>query len=135
MITDNAYKIELPGHYNVSATFNVADLSPYKGDSADEPDSGSSLFQEGGDDADAVNERVNMTNTVVSAAFEKPMNLLNKRISRLENFGLVLVLVWLVFLSICITMVTSGFATCALTKAVPGPRFQHLLKLLHIGEG
>ncbi|GJY13689.1 hypothetical protein Tco_0382998 [Tanacetum coccineum] len=44
-INDNAYKIELPGHYNVSATFNVADLSPYKGDSDDEPDSGSSLFQ------------------------------------------------------------------------------------------
>ncbi|GKC97545.1 hypothetical protein Tco_1167820, partial [Tanacetum coccineum] len=41
---DNAYKIELPGHYNVSATFNVADLSPYKGNSDDEPDSGSSLF-------------------------------------------------------------------------------------------
>ncbi|GKE66611.1 hypothetical protein Tco_1520772 [Tanacetum coccineum] len=39
-INDNAYKIELPGHYNVSATFNVADLSPYKGDSDDEPDSG-----------------------------------------------------------------------------------------------
>ncbi|GJV05059.1 RNA-directed DNA polymerase [Tanacetum coccineum] len=34
-INDNAYKIELPGHYNVSATFNVADLSPYKGDSDD----------------------------------------------------------------------------------------------------
>ncbi|GKB42146.1 RNA-directed DNA polymerase [Tanacetum coccineum] len=46
-INDNAYKIELPGHYNVSATFNVADLSPYKGDSDDEPDSWSSLFQEG----------------------------------------------------------------------------------------
>ncbi|GJV96511.1 putative CCCH-type zinc finger family protein [Tanacetum coccineum] len=30
-INDNAYKIELPGHYNVSATFNVADLSPYNG--------------------------------------------------------------------------------------------------------
>ncbi|GJU41484.1 RNA-directed DNA polymerase [Tanacetum coccineum] len=57
-INDNAYKIELPGHYNVSATFNVADLSPYKGDSNDEPDSGSSLFQKGEDDADAVNERV-----------------------------------------------------------------------------
>ena len=28
-INDNAYKIELPGEYNVSATFNVADLSPY----------------------------------------------------------------------------------------------------------
>ncbi|GKD59212.1 RNA-directed DNA polymerase [Tanacetum coccineum] len=62
-INDNAYKIELPGHYNVSATFNVADLSPYKEDSNDEPDSGSSLFQDGEDDADAVNERVNVTNT------------------------------------------------------------------------
>ncbi|GJU02791.1 RNA-directed DNA polymerase [Tanacetum coccineum] len=63
-INDNAYKIELPGHYNVSATFNVADLSPYKGDSDDEPDSGSSLFQEGEDDADSVNERVNVANTL-----------------------------------------------------------------------
>nr|GEX76729.1 zinc finger, CCHC-type [Tanacetum cinerariifolium] len=62
-INDNAYKIELPGHYNFSATFNVADLLPYKQDSDDEPDSGSSLFQEGEDDADAVNEQVNVTNT------------------------------------------------------------------------
>nr|GFA84004.1 hypothetical protein [Tanacetum cinerariifolium] len=61
-INGNAYKIELPGHYNVSVTFNVVDLSPYKGDSDDEPDSGSSLFQEGEDDADAVNERINVTN-------------------------------------------------------------------------
>nr|GEX61941.1 RNA-directed DNA polymerase [Tanacetum cinerariifolium] len=60
---DNAYKIELPGHYNVSVTFNVADLSPYKGDSDDKLDSGSSLFQEGDDDANAVNERVSVTNT------------------------------------------------------------------------
>ncbi|GJR20752.1 RNA-directed DNA polymerase [Tanacetum coccineum] len=60
-INDNAYKIELHGHYNVSATFNVADLSPYKWDSDDEPDSWSSLFQEGDDDEDAVNERVNVT--------------------------------------------------------------------------
>nr|GEW41917.1 ATP-dependent DNA helicase RecG [Tanacetum cinerariifolium] len=63
-INDNAYKIKLPGHYNVSATFNVADLSPYKGDSDDEPDSWSSLFQEGDDDAEAANERVNVTNTL-----------------------------------------------------------------------
>nr|GEZ97582.1 reverse transcriptase domain-containing protein [Tanacetum cinerariifolium] len=63
-INDNAYKIELPGHYNVSTTFNVADLSPYKGDSDDEPNSGSSLFQEGENDADTVNERVNVTNTL-----------------------------------------------------------------------
>nr|GEU28731.1 hypothetical protein [Tanacetum cinerariifolium] len=63
-INDNAYKIELPGHYNVSAIFNIADLSPYKGDSDDEPDSRSSLFQEGEDDAGAVNEQVNVTNTL-----------------------------------------------------------------------
>nr|GEU29044.1 reverse transcriptase domain-containing protein [Tanacetum cinerariifolium] len=61
---DNVYKIELPSHYNVFATFNVADLSPYIGDSDDEPDLGSSLFQEGEDDAEAVNERVNVTNTI-----------------------------------------------------------------------
>ena len=28
-VNDNAYKLELPGEYNVSATFNVVDLSPF----------------------------------------------------------------------------------------------------------
>jgi hypothetical protein len=28
-INDNAYKVDLPGEYNVSATFNVTDLSPF----------------------------------------------------------------------------------------------------------
>ncbi|GJR86227.1 RNA-directed DNA polymerase [Tanacetum coccineum] len=36
---ENAYKIELPRHYNVSATFNVSDLSPYSGESEGEEDS------------------------------------------------------------------------------------------------
>nr|GFA00174.1 hypothetical protein [Tanacetum cinerariifolium] len=59
-INDNAYKIELPGHYKVSATFNVAYMSPYIEDSDDEPDSWSSLFQEGEDDADAVNDNASL---------------------------------------------------------------------------
>jgi len=31
-VNDNAYKIDLPGDYQVSATFNVSDLSPYEDD-------------------------------------------------------------------------------------------------------
>ncbi|GKA39416.1 hypothetical protein Tco_0731967, partial [Tanacetum coccineum] len=50
-INDNAYKIELPGHYNISATFNVANLSPYINSSDDETDSGASAFQGEEDDA------------------------------------------------------------------------------------
>ncbi|GJX86534.1 RNA-directed DNA polymerase [Tanacetum coccineum] len=68
-INDKAYKIKLPGHYNVSATFNVADLSPYKGDSDDDPDSGSSLFQDGEDDADVVSSCVCVVCLYRSALF------------------------------------------------------------------
>ncbi|GKE50472.1 RNA-directed DNA polymerase [Tanacetum coccineum] len=50
-INDNAYKIELLGHYNVSATFNLSDLSPYFGESEDEEDSWMSLSQAGDNDA------------------------------------------------------------------------------------
>ena len=32
-INDNSYKLDLPGEYNVSATFNVSDLSPFDADS------------------------------------------------------------------------------------------------------
>ncbi|GAV85528.1 hypothetical protein CFOL_v3_28964 [Cephalotus follicularis] len=49
-INDNAYKIELPGEYNVSGTFNVADLSPYYNDEAD---SRVNISQGGGDDVES----------------------------------------------------------------------------------
>jgi hypothetical protein len=47
-INDNAYKLDLPGEYNVSATFNVIDLSPFDvgGDLRANP------FQEEGNDGD-----------------------------------------------------------------------------------
>nr|GEX93841.1 RNA-directed DNA polymerase [Tanacetum cinerariifolium] len=49
-IKDNAYKIKVQGHYHVSATFNVVDLSPYVGDFDDKEDSRSSLSRGGEDD-------------------------------------------------------------------------------------
>nr|GEU79086.1 reverse transcriptase domain-containing protein [Tanacetum cinerariifolium] len=51
-INDNTYKVELPGHYGVSDTFNVSDLSPYTPNADFDDDSGSSRFLEGEDDTD-----------------------------------------------------------------------------------
>lgn len=45
-IHDNAYKLDLPGEFKVSATFNVSDLSPFDAGS----DSRTNPFEEGGDD-------------------------------------------------------------------------------------
>ncbi|KAK8652109.1 hypothetical protein V6N13_061133 [Hibiscus sabdariffa] len=45
-INDNAYQLDLPGEFNVSATFNVVDLSPYDGDD----NLGTNRFKEGGTD-------------------------------------------------------------------------------------
>ena len=48
-INDNAYKIDLPGDFEVSATFNVADLSPFYPDTSP-PDLRVKSFQQGEDD-------------------------------------------------------------------------------------
>lgn len=52
-INNNAYKIDLPGEYNVSATFNVSDLSPFDFDS----DSRTNPFEEGGNDVSMEGKR------------------------------------------------------------------------------
>ena len=49
-INDNAYKLDLPGEYNVSAAFNISDLSPFLAD--DEDDLRANPFQEEGNDGD-----------------------------------------------------------------------------------
>nr|XP_034901491.1 uncharacterized protein LOC118039036 [Populus alba] len=57
-INDNAYKVNLPSEYCVSATFNVFDLTLF--DVGD--DSRSKLFEERGDNADQPNTKLNHTN-------------------------------------------------------------------------
>jgi hypothetical protein len=49
-INDNAYKIDLPGDYGISPTFNVPDLSPFFDDGVLE--SRTTPFQVGEDDTD-----------------------------------------------------------------------------------
>jgi hypothetical protein len=48
-INDNAYKLDLPGEYNVSTTFNVTDLSPF--DAGDDLDLRTNPLEEEGNDA------------------------------------------------------------------------------------
>jgi hypothetical protein len=48
-VNDNAYKVDLPGDYNVSATFNVKDLTPYL-DEDDNSDLRTNHSQPGADD-------------------------------------------------------------------------------------
>ncbi|XP_071923180.1 uncharacterized protein [Coffea arabica] len=50
-INDNAYKLELPSEYGISASFNVSDLSPFDFDT-DFEDSRTNPFEEGRNDAD-----------------------------------------------------------------------------------
>jgi len=57
-INDNAYKVDLPGEYGVSATFNVSDLTLF--DVGD--DSRSNPFKERGGDADQPNIKCNHAN-------------------------------------------------------------------------
>jgi hypothetical protein len=48
-VNDDAYKVDLPGDYNISTTFNVKDLTPYL-DEDDDSDLRTNHFQPGADD-------------------------------------------------------------------------------------
>ena len=48
-VNNNTYKIDLSGDYNISATFNVSDLSPYV-DDVYQADLRANLLQQGEDD-------------------------------------------------------------------------------------
>ncbi|GJR42971.1 RNA-directed DNA polymerase [Tanacetum coccineum] len=85
---DNAYKVELPGHYGVSDTFNVVELSPYTPNADFDDDSGSSRFLEGEDDTDQGGSPLSPTQ---AGPTERLYSLvgwtqLNKRISFETNF-------------------------------------------------
>ena len=51
-INPNAYKIDLPREYGVSATFNVADFSPYLDEEDEVPSLRTNSSQVGEDDGD-----------------------------------------------------------------------------------
>jgi hypothetical protein len=57
-INDNAYKVDLPGEYGVSTTFNGFDLTMFDGSD----DSRSNPFEERGDDEDQPNTKRNHAN-------------------------------------------------------------------------
>ena len=48
-ISDNGYKIDIPGEYGVSSSFNVSDLAPFV-TSGDSKDLKANAFQEEGND-------------------------------------------------------------------------------------
>lgn len=71
-INDDAYNIDLPGEYNVNATFNVADLSPY--DVGE--DSRTNPFEEKGNDANQELEQPSSSST------RDPMHIPSEPITR-----------------------------------------------------
>ena len=77
-INDNAYKIDLPGKYDVSATFNVSDLSPFDVDA----DLRTNLFEEGGNDADSSSTTLGIQGSTMDTKSRDPLALPSGPITR-----------------------------------------------------
>lgn len=58
-VKNSAYKIDLPGEYEVSATFNIVDLSPYYDDSEKFPSLSANSFEEEGNDGSVIQNTPN----------------------------------------------------------------------------
>jgi hypothetical protein len=71
-INNNAYKIDLPGDYGVSATFNVSDLSPYYDQEDELPSLRANSTQEGEDDGKTlmINRDTSLINLVAESLNE-----------------------------------------------------------------
>ena len=74
-INDNAYKLDLPGEYGVSATFNVSDLSPFDAGH----DLRTNLSQEEGNDEDVGSKG---TRTTWDEAYSDPVQVPNGSVTR-----------------------------------------------------
>jgi hypothetical protein len=79
-INDNAYKLDLPGEYGVSASFNVADLSPF--DVGD--DLRTNPSQEGENDANQGAGHADHTRENGAEVAQDPLSLPSGPITRLR---------------------------------------------------
>jgi hypothetical protein len=79
-INDNAYKLDLPGEYGVSASFNVADLSPF--DVGD--DLRTNPSQEGENDANQGAGQADHTRGNGAEVAQDPLSLPSGPITRLR---------------------------------------------------
>ena len=79
-VDPNAYKVDLPGDYGISATFNVADLRPYCDESEEIPSLRSNSSQPGEDERDhpiqPVEDHITVLSQVQRSSIAKEVQML-----------------------------------------------------------